>query len=192
MNTYRIFIASSFRLTNEREALEIEIGRLNDEFAKRNVYLKLDIWEKFDATNDPVRKQNFYNEYIRKADIFLVIYQGELGAFTREEYKHSQELFVKTGRPRLYLFKKTGVPDHAPKPAGIQNLQELENLWYTKDKEQWPWEFDNKEGLCKKVANDIRALFNNPALPHFSFPEVKKLSLNSPEMPLGFLGERKN
>lgn len=188
MNTYRIFIASSFRLKDERKALEIEVGRLNDEFSKRHVYLKADIWEKFDAANDPERKQNFYNEYIRKADLFLVIYQGELGAFTREEFQQAQALFTETGRPRLYLFKKKGVPDHQSQAANVQNLQELETLWYTKDKEQWPWEFDNKEGLIKKVADDIRALFANPNLPYFSFPEVKKLSLNSPEMPVDFLG----
>lgn len=40
--------------------------------------MSLDIWEEFDAANDPVRKQNFYNQFISKADIFVVAYHGEL------------------------------------------------------------------------------------------------------------------
>jgi len=188
MNTYRIFVASSFRLAEEREALKERIARINDDFSKRNVYLQLDIWEKFDSANDPIRKQSFYNEYIPKTDIFLILYQSELGAFTLEEYTEAQELFAATGQPRIYIFKKTAPADYELNPTNVENLRLLENEWYAKGKEQWPWEFNNKAELTQKLSDDIRGLFDNPDLPHFSFPEVIKLSLNSPEMPVGFLG----
>ncbi len=188
MKTYRIFLASSYRLAEEREALKSRIAWLNDDFSKRNVYLQLDIWEKFDSANDPIRKQNFYNEYIQKTDIFLVLYQKEIGSFTLEEYIRAQELFGSSGRPRIYLFKKTISVDHELNSVNVKNLHLLEEEWYAGEKEQWPWEFNNKTELTQKISDDIRGLFDNPALPHFSFPEVRKLSLNSPEMPLGFLG----
>ncbi|WP_183978428.1 tetratricopeptide repeat protein, partial [Runella defluvii] len=191
IRTYRIFLASSFRLEAERQAFRNEIGRINDLFAKKDTHLQLDIWEKFDAANDPVRKQDFYNNHIQEADIFVILYWGELGAFTTEEYQLAQQLFQKKGKPRIYIFKKKGDVSFELRDENVAILDDLEAIWYAKDKAQWPWEFEHPTDFVKKLSDDILGLFDNPEVSGFSHPifhPAKLLSPNAVSEPSVFLG----
>ncbi|WP_221225621.1 tetratricopeptide repeat protein, partial [Runella defluvii] len=188
---YHIFLASSFRLEVERQAFRNEINRINDFFAKEGTYLQLDIWEKFDAANDPVRKQNFYNEHIKNADIFAILYWGELGAFTTEEYLLAQQLFQEKGLPRIYIFKKKGDLTFDVRPENVSNLADLEAIWYAKDKAQWPWEFEHPAEFVKKLSDDILGLFDKKEHTHFTHPTrplATRLSLKGASNPEVFLG----
>ncbi len=161
-NTYRIFLASSYQLGKERDEFEKQIARLNDELVKKDVYLKAVIWEKLDAANDPIRKQNFYNDQIKTCHILVLAYWGEIGWFTNEEYQLATRLFIETGLPRIYTFKKTLPVTFDLKPDSVANLVQLEAEINKKDKEQWPWLFEHPDSFTKKIADDIRKLFSDP------------------------------
>jgi hypothetical protein len=46
--TYRIFLASSFELKDEREQFDFFIGRENKRLDSKNVTLQLEVWEDMD------------------------------------------------------------------------------------------------------------------------------------------------
>lgn len=180
MKTYRIFLASSKQLQAERTALVAEINRLNDKFFKKHVHLELVIWEKLDAGNDPLRKQNFYNGQLENCDVLILAYWGQLGIFAKEEYQLAQNLFVANGLPKIYTFKKTIPVDFTLNDENVEHLRALEKLLYEKDKEQWPWEYENAEGFIHKFTIDLEARFNDPSDTHFIFPDLPKAKLLSP------------
>lgn len=186
---YRVFFASSFRLDDERKAFEIALSRLNDEWTKKSAYLECVIWEKLDAGNDPIRKQNFYNQQLETCDILVFAYWSELGKFTSEEYEYAASLFQNNKLPHIYIFKKTTTADFTLNEDSRNKLVDLEKVLYARDKEQWPWEFENVDAFIHKITGDIRSLFDNPAYPHFSYGEpAKRLSNNAASKPGVFFG----
>lgn len=166
--TYRIFLASSEKLEEERTAIEKAISRLNDHFNKRGTYLNLVIWEKLDASIAEIRKQDDYNRELGTCDILLLVYWEELGRFTYEEYKIAHQLFRESQgtKPRIYILKKDVTTTRELLPENIEKLRTLEEALQQEDKEQWATPFSNKDALILKVNDLIEGLFRNKHLKH--------------------------
>ena len=82
MRTYTIFLASSYELQPEREKFEVFIGRQNKRLLKKNVQLRLEIWEDMGAQLNESRKQDDYNKILNVADIVVVLFWTKMGKYT--------------------------------------------------------------------------------------------------------------
>ena len=87
MKKIKIFFASSEELKNDRDAFGNLVRRLNKTYEKRGITLDLFEWEDYDAAFNDKRKQEEYNEEVRKSDMFLAVFHRNAGRFTIEEHR---------------------------------------------------------------------------------------------------------
>lgn len=69
---YRIFLASSAELRNDRIAFELAISKMNKSYEDEGKHFsfRLDVWEDFNTAIAPISKQQEYNESISNCHIF--------------------------------------------------------------------------------------------------------------------------
>lgn len=106
MKTYPIFLASSFELKPEREKFENFINRQNKRLVKKNVFLKLEIWEDLDDALNSSRKQEDYNEALACCEICIVLFWTKMGRYTLEEFELAYQHFLKNKKPRIYVYER--------------------------------------------------------------------------------------
>ncbi len=88
MHRIRVFLASSItEFSQERILLGDFVRTLNDILVERDVYIQLGKSEDITNAIDLFRKQNQYNEVIRKSDYFFMLIGKAVGAYTMEEYE---------------------------------------------------------------------------------------------------------
>ena len=88
MHRIRVFLASSItEFSQERMLLGDFVRMLNDILVERDVYIQLGKSEDITNAIDLFRKQNQYNEVIRKSDYFFMLIGKAVGAYTMEEYE---------------------------------------------------------------------------------------------------------
>lgn len=110
VKTLRVFLASSNELKNDREDFERLISRLNHHFESRGIHFILDIWEYLDPTFMDKRKQDEYNGYVRKCDVFVALFYLKAGGFTLEEFTVAEQE-NKSRKLPLFIYFKEGVND---------------------------------------------------------------------------------
>lgn len=104
---FKVFLASSEELNQERIAFGNFIRRLDDIYEKRGVRIKLAPWEDSDAAYNNRRKQDEYNEIVRSSDMFLAVFHIKAGRFTIEEFDVAIKEFERSGiRPKTYVYCK--------------------------------------------------------------------------------------
>lgn len=107
MTTIRIFLASSNELETERDKFASLINQLNRIFKPRGLELELVIWEYLNSSMSKKRKQDEYNDELKKCEICLVIFWNKFGEYTEEEFRTAyQELCAGHNPQRLYVFFK--------------------------------------------------------------------------------------
>lgn len=155
--TYKIFLASSSELEEDREHFKNFLYSQTAVLQKKDIFVELDIWEDMGDAVSKTRKQDDYNEEIKECDIFIVLYWTKMGKYTNEEFDMALTQFRLTRKkPKIYIYEKTAA---APGPVTDKDNQSLvmfkEKL---RDIQHFPTQFDNHdelENLFRKNLDDL-------------------------------------
>jgi hypothetical protein len=127
MKKITIFLASSNELKAERKEFEIEIGRKNKMWEEKGITLHLVIWEDLSARMMPKGSQDKYNEYVRSADLFVLLAATKIGMYTAEEFDAAFGQFSKTNKPFIFTYFKIVAKDQIDSSL-TEFQQKLSNL----------------------------------------------------------------
>lgn len=107
---YRIFLASSNELADDRIAFGDAIQEINDSLLnqKKTARFALYKWERETASFFERRKQDEYNLNIETCDLFVMLYWSKVGKYTEEEYDFAYQRLVKSGNrsPVVFVYQK--------------------------------------------------------------------------------------
>jgi len=148
--TTKIFLASSFELREDREALRLFIASKNDMLHEQGVYLKLVTWEdSFVNAIVPDGMQSNYNEAIKECDVIFFLFWKKAGKYTLEEFEVAYEYFKRTRKPLIYTFFKDG-KERTPELIEFQGQLSEEMHFYTS--------YENKHDLCNQIYDQFEKL----------------------------------
>jgi internalin A len=102
----RIFLASSFEFSEDRDDFELYFRQQNDLLRKKGFYLEIVRWENFLDAVSKTRLQDEYNKAICECDIFLSLFFTRTGKYTEEEFDVAFREFKKKDRPRIFTYFK--------------------------------------------------------------------------------------
>ena len=142
MKTIKIFLASSEELDYDRMAFGNLVRRLDDMYEKRGIRIKLFEWEDYDAAFNDRRKQDEYNDHVRKSDIFLALFHKKAGKFTIEEFDIASEEFKQHASPKVFTFCK----DLQPGEEESTELVEFKKQLFEEMGHYW-CRYDTRESL---------------------------------------------
>ena len=126
MKKIKIFLASSKELQPEREHFEREIYRKCKAWFDRRIFLHLDIWEDLSARMSLEGSQSAYNQYVKAADLFVLLVHSKVGMYTAE-FDTAFGQFQSTKKPFIFSYFKT--PDGEITDASLAEFhQKLKNL----------------------------------------------------------------
>ena len=104
----KIFLASSNRLKEERNEIELMIARENKKNASKGISFELVRWEQLPQSIQPKRIQDSFNEEMLKCEVVVVLFYNNVGNFTLEEFKIAHKSLKKGNNPRhLFVFFKS-------------------------------------------------------------------------------------
>ncbi len=156
IKTIKIFLASSSELKEERKEFEIFINRKNNILQKRDVFLKLIIWEDFIDAMAQKRLQDEYNKVISECDIFVSLFFTKVGRYTNEEFETAFKSFHESGKPLIYTYFKNSnikteeITDEFITLLNFKKHLEKLNHFYTK--------YENTEGLLKHFGDQLEKI----------------------------------
>ena len=105
MKYIKIFLASSIvEFKHEREEFGTFIRRLNNIYAKRDIYFELIVCEDMTKELHNKRMQDVYNDEIKDSHYFYIIVGKELGERSLEEFDVALENFISTGVPKIMTY----------------------------------------------------------------------------------------
>ena len=113
MNTeIKVFLASSAELELERVYVGDFFTELNSILVQTPVRIRLLKWEVFESKFTGERKQNEYDEQVKRSDIFISLFHTRAGKFTMEEVEVAKTSYSEFKKPNeLYnFFKETSEP----------------------------------------------------------------------------------
>lgn len=91
METIRIFIASSFELSDWRTELGDTIRQWSDAAEPYGYRIRMECWEDYHPEFTGERKQTEYNEdLIKPSNLFLALFRTRCGEYTKEEIRIAQ------------------------------------------------------------------------------------------------------
>ena len=94
MNTYKIFLASSAELKDDRDQFELEVSRKSNDWAAKGMILKVVRWEDFLDALAATRLQDKYNEEISQCAIFVMLFWTKVGQYTEEAVERMEPVVV--------------------------------------------------------------------------------------------------
>ena len=109
--TIRIFLASSFEFSDDRNDFELYFRQQNDRLLEEGFYLKIVRWENFLDAVSKTRLQDEYNKAICECDVFLSLFFTRTGKYTEEEFDVALREFKKKDKPLIFTFFKKGLVD---------------------------------------------------------------------------------
>ena len=127
MKKITLFLASSAELKPEREQFEIMIYRKCKAWFGRGIFLHLDIWEDLSARMSATGSQSEYNEYVRGADLFVLLAHSKVGMYTGEEFETAFGQFQTTRKPFIFTYFKAPA-GKATEPSLAEFQQKLKDL----------------------------------------------------------------
>ena len=110
MKYIKLFIASSIvEFAQERASLSDFIRSLNDIYVPRGIYFQLTICEDFSNAVAKDRKQAEYNQTIREAQYFYILFgrgsdRADDAIYPIEEFDTALNQFRKAGAPKIYTY----------------------------------------------------------------------------------------
>ena len=105
MKYIKIFLSSSIvEFKHEREEFGTFIRRLNNIYAKRDIYFELIVCEDVTKELHNKRMQEVYNVEIKDSRYFYIIVGKELGERSLEEFDVALENFISTGVPKIMTY----------------------------------------------------------------------------------------
>ncbi len=156
MKTIKIFLASSEELDYDRMAFGNLVRRLDDMYEKRGIRIKLFEWEDYDSAYNDKRKQDEYNEYVKRSDIFLALFHKKAGQFTIEEFDIASEQFKATASPKVYTYCK----DLKPGEEESQELKAFKERLFNEMGHYW-CRYDNRESLQFQFVMQLQLVESN-------------------------------
>lgn len=129
MQTFKIFLASSSELQDERAQFEIFINRRNKSWVEKGIFFELVIWEDFIDALSRTRSQDEYNKAICDCDLFVMLFFTKVGMYIDEEFETAFGSFKETNKPLIYTYFKD-----APISTGAPNKKDLMSLWAFQEK----------------------------------------------------------
>lgn len=102
MDTKKIYIASSTKISKELGRIRNMIQKLNHEYVK----YELIRWEDMPVEYGKERFQDTYNEIISNCDIIIFVFDKTIGIYNIEEFNIALEEFYRRGAPQIYLYVK--------------------------------------------------------------------------------------
>lgn len=149
-----IFLASSINeLHKERMEVGAFIQEVNTQLIRQGRYVRLYLCEDMsDAiATENKRKQEEYNETIRRSHIFLLMVDRKVGEYTMEEFYTASRQHEKCQFPRIYVFFKR---------SGEHDAQEFEHFRKTLLEKQYEYEeFKTIDLVKQKLEEEIMELF---------------------------------
>lgn len=123
---FKVFLASSAELADDRQAFEILINRKNKAWVGKGVFLELVLWEDFLDVLSTKGLQEDYNAELRQCDLFVLLFWTKMGRFTAEEFETAVGQFQATQKPFILVyFKAAPTPAAAPGASGDADRQSL-------------------------------------------------------------------
>lgn len=105
MKEVSVFLASSIdEFKYERIDLGDFIRTITDQTIEQELYLKFSVCEDMSNSVSKNRKQEEYNQEIRKCDFFYVIFGKKAGEYTIEELDVAVQHFKKNGKPYIFVY----------------------------------------------------------------------------------------
>ena len=133
MKTIEMFLASSIEeLAGERKEIESFINALNNIFAPKGVYFKLNMCEHTSEALNLDGMQNKYNAIIRQCEKFYLLIGKEVGQFTKEEFDVALDQLRKTDNktPKIYTYFRENGDSLSDSVNELQKkIAELRHYW---------------------------------------------------------------
>lgn len=102
-----IFLASSIdEFKMERDELGYFFAKLNNTLIKQGVFARLIMCEDMSGTMVSGRKQDVYDDKIRRCDLFYALLGRRLGSCTMEEFEVAYRHMDYCGKPKIRVFFK--------------------------------------------------------------------------------------
>ena len=127
MQRIHLFLASSLvEFAHERKELGDFIRVLNDRYIERGLYFALTLCEDMSKALVQGRKQEEYNEKIRGAQYFYLLFGQEIGVYTLEEFDVALASFRASGAPRIEVFYHEPAQGEAPAQSALDFMRRLD------------------------------------------------------------------
>jgi hypothetical protein len=187
---YRIFLASSNELQEDREQFELFIGRQNNLLKNKHVYLQTVLWEDIGDQVYPTDKQNHYNEELKTCDIFVMLYWTKAGKYSNIEFDLAFAQLRYTGKhPVMFVFEKTAPPTKSVSSKDKSSLKAFQQK--LKDYGQFVTQYDDADKLINLFKKNLDKLFADGHLKdggnEYEHP-AQCLYTDGNSVPVNFLG----
>lgn len=106
MGKYKIFIASSAELKEDRDQFELLISTRNYRLFEKGILLEIVRWENFSDAMAITRLQDEYDRAVAESDIFMMLFYTKVGKYTEEEFDTAFDHFKEKGKPLVYTYFK--------------------------------------------------------------------------------------
>lgn len=127
MQRIHLFLASSLvEFAHERKELGDFIRVLNDRYIERGLYFALTLCEDMSKALVQGRKQEEYNEKIRGAQYFYLLFGQEIGVYTLEEFDVALASFRASGAPCIEVFYHLPARGEAPAQSALDFMRRLD------------------------------------------------------------------
>lgn len=101
----KVFLASSSELELERVYIGDFFTNINSTLVDTDVRVRLLKWEVFDPLFKGDRKQNEYDQQVKKSDVFIALFRTKAGKYTIEEVEVAKNEHTQNKKPQqLYCF----------------------------------------------------------------------------------------
>ena len=128
MKEINIFLASSIDdLKYDRQEIGNFIRKLNDIYMP-DIYFRLFMCEDESDVMSKIRKQEEYNEMVKKSQFFFVIFYTKAGEYTVEEFNIALNEFKEKNSPKIVTYFKELA-------SGEQPSEDVKNFMNRLDKE---------------------------------------------------------
>lgn len=160
--TFKIFLASSAELENERRAFREFISVENDRLHQQGIYLQIIQWEYFLDQISQTRLQDEYNKALINCDIAVCLFFSKVGMFTENEFNTAYENFSANGSPRIWTYFKNASMSSGSIDSSITTLlnfkERLKNLGH------FATTFDSNSDLHLKFKRQIEHILDEEDL----------------------------
>jgi hypothetical protein len=157
MEIIKLFLASSNELREERERIELFIGKENRKLISKNLFIKLVIWEDLKLGFHGQRIQDYFNEKMLECDIVVFLFFKKVGDYTKEEFDVAYKHFKRGNNPRyLYVFFKSEKVDIDEIDEGMLKVNKIKDE--IEEAEQIYNKFKSSEDLILQLKKQLELI----------------------------------
>jgi internalin A len=154
--TFKIFLASSSELKDDRNAFDLYFRQQNDRLRKQGIYLEIVRWENFLDAMSETRLQDEYNKEIKACDIFVSLFFTKTGKYTEEEFDVAHLQFLSANKPLIYTFFKNAPVDSGNIGDEINSLLDFKKKLAVLG--HFSTSYDNIEHLKRQFKDQLEKL----------------------------------